>query len=290
MTMPGIIVFEYYKVKYTTIVISYKCGLKFPPGIHAVPTLPRHCQVYLEVAFPGRIQQASYYFIWFYSCRNNIHFWFNLQKITKFQSQYWSEIFQFNFFSNPSALKQCGIFFVYHRPLTHSFQSVLQWTFSLHGIGLWVNAYYCLRRHCCSASVERRSSNKARSHLKHHFQQRHTFRESAKVEQSSDNCFPVNGRFSRWGSVVSFEGLSLRIYWGPRRWVTQGHFVVRTRPLNSGTKQLDQGRGKAVVQPVRHIIVARMQLVGGVDTCEGACYPNLEEAPHTYTHAHNPTL
>ena len=29
---------------------------------------------------------------------------------------------------------------------------------------------------------------------------------------------------------------------------------------------------------------------GGVDTCEGARYLNLEEVPHTNTHAHNSTL
>lgn len=118
------------------------------------------------------------------------------------------------------------------------------------------------------------------------------FREGAEVEQSSEDCFPVNVGFSRRSSVVSFEGLSLWVTYllGPRRWVylqgTQGHFVVRTRPLNSETKQLDQGRGKAVVQPVRHITVTRTQLVGGVDTCEGACYPNLEEVPHTHTYTH----
>lgn len=26
------------------------------------------------------------------------------------------------------------------------------------------------------------------------------------------------------------------------------------------------------------------QLVGGVDTCEGACYLNLEEVPHIHAH------
>lgn len=94
------------------------------------------------------------------------------------------------------------------------------------------------------------------------------FRESAEVEQSSEDCFPVNGRFSRQGSVLPFEGLSLWVTYllGPRRWVylqgTEGHFVVRTRPLNSGTKQPDQGRGKAAVQPVRHITVTRTQWLG----------------------------
>lgn len=124
----------------------------------------------------------------------------------------------------------------------------------------------------------------------------HMFRESVEVEQSSEDCFTVNGRFSRQGSIVSFEGLSQWVAYllGPRRWVylqgTEGHFVVRTRPLNSETKQVDQGRGKAVVQPVRHITVTRTQLVGGVDTCEGACYPNLEEVPHTHIYTHNPAL
>lgn len=149
--------------------------------------------------------------------------------------------------------------------------------------------------HCCSASVERRSSNKARSHLKHHFQQRHT-------------CLEKVRRLSKVQRIASLlmGGLAVeaprchlkaspsgwRIYWGPDGGVylqgTKGHFVVRIRPLNSGTKQVDQGRGKAVVQPVRHITVTRTQLVGGVDTCEGACYPNLEEVPrtHTYTQTH----
>lgn len=99
---------------------------------------------------------------------------------------------------------------------------------------------------------------------------------------------------------MSFEGLSLWVTYllEPRRWIylqgTQAHFVVRTRPLNSETKQLDQGRGKAVFQPVMHITVTQIQLVGGVDTCEGACYPNLEEVPQThtqtYTLKHTPTL
>lgn len=96
---------------------------------------------------------------------------------------------------------------------------------------------------------------------------------------------------------MSFEGLSQWVTYllGLRHWVslqgTKGHFVVRIRPLNSGTKEGDQGRGKAVVHPVRHITVTRMQLVGGVDTCEGACYPNLEVVPHmhTYTQTHKHT-
>lgn len=51
---------------------------------------------------------------------------------------------------------------------------------------------------------------------------------------------------------------------------------------------MDQGKGIKVIHPVRHITVTGLQLVGGVDTCEEACYPNLEVAPHMHTHT--PTL
>ena len=153
---------------------------------------------------------------------------------------------------------------------------------------------------CCSSSVERRRSNTATSHLQDiFFSTRHTCLEKVRrLNKVQRIAPPVKWEVQQGGgSVMSFEGppLSLWVtyFLGPRWWVclrgTQGHFVVRTCLLNSGTKQLDQGRGKAIVQPVRHITVTRTQLVGGVDTCEGACYPNLEEVPHTHTNRHTHT-
>lgn len=110
---------------------------------------------------------------------------------------------------------------------------------SKHLASSWVIVHYCLRRHCFFASVPRslrRSSCEVRSHLKHHFQQRHTpFRESEEAEQSSEDCFPVNERFSSQGSVV-FLPPWVTYLLGPRRQMylqsTQGYFVVRTRLPN----------------------------------------------------------
>lgn len=88
--------------------------------------------------------------------------------------------------------------------------------------------------------------------------------------------------------VQSFEGLSqwVMYFLEPRWWVylqgTEGHFVVKTRRCTQ--KQNNWIKAEAFQTfTLSDITLTWMKLGAGVDTCEGACYPNLEEVTHTHS-------